>query len=459
MSSLSNSGARKIKFLGLALGAVCVGLLLFAVSPRAHAADFRGGDRVVIDAATVVDDDLYITAREVVIDGTVNGDLYAFGENITLNGKVERDVIAAGASVVINGTIGNSLRVGGQNIQLGAQSKIGHTALLGAFSVETQSGSVIGHDLVLGAYQAAIGGAVRQDVVAGANAVEISGSVGRNARVSVGESDMGMSALMFMPPAAIPVPNVPPGLTIAPTAKIGGALVYESNAPANVTSGAQVTGPITQQTPMPNENRVPPTPEQIQAERQRQTFDYFLNALRRFIILLLIGLGAVWLLPQWIGALAELARTKPLGSLGRGVLMALGYFVVAVILVIVMVTLAVFFGILTLGALVGVVMAVGIVLFGVLTVGYWLFVSYAAPIVVSFLVGKALLERMQATWAQNRFLQFSVGLILLSLALLIPLVNLLLGILVALFALGALWLWLAPRVQGRDALVTPTFAG
>lgn len=450
------SPTRKTKFAVLALVAVCLSVLLFTAAAPAQAADIRSGERVVIDATTVIDDDLYVTAREVVIDGTVKGDVYAFGNNVIINGNVERDVIAGGQSVIINGTIGDTLRAAGQTIQLGDKANIAHTALLAAFAIETKSGSVIGHDLVFGAYQAALGGTVQHDVVAGASGIEISGTVGRNVRVSVGESDAGMAPTMFMPRATIAMPNVPPGLTIAPTAKIGGDLVYESNVPVTVPSGAQVTGPIVQQTPAPDESSAPPTPEQIQAQQQQQTLDYFTNALRDFIVLLLIGLLVIWLLPKWIGAMAEFVQTKPLGSFGRGILMVVGYFVAAAVLVIAVVMLAVMFGILTLGSLAGGVILVGAVLFGMLTVGYWLFITYVAPIVVSYLIGKLLLGRMQATWAQNRFVQFIVGLILLSLALLIPVVDFFVGILVAIFALGALLFWIAPMFERKDVVVTPT---
>jgi cytoskeletal protein CcmA (bactofilin family) len=446
------------KFTVPALVAVCLGVLLFSAAAPAQAADIRSGERVVIDAATVIDDDLYVTAREIVIDGTVKGDVYAFGNIVTMNGVVERDVIAGAQDVFINGTIGDTLRAGGQTVVLGDKANIAHTALLAAFAIETKSGSVIGHDLVFGAYQAALGGTVQHDVIAGAGGIEISGTVGRNVRVSVGENDAGVAPTMFMPRANISMPTVPPGLTIAPTAKIGGDLVYESNAPVNVPSSAQVTGPIVQQTPTPDERRAPPTPEQIQAEQQQQTIDYFLNALRDFVILLLIGLLVLWLLPKWIGAMADFVQTKPLGSFGRGILMVVGYFVAAAVLVLAVAMLAVMFGLLTLGSLAGAVVLVGTVLFGVLTVGYWLFITYVAPIVVSYLIGRLLLGRMQAAWAQNRFVQFTVGLILLSLVLLIPVVDFFVGILVAIFALGALLFWITPLFERKNAAATPMSA-
>ena len=442
----------------LALVVVVFGLVLVLAAPAAQAADFRSGGNIVIDASTVINDDLFVAGEDIVIDGTIKGDLYALGSTITINGTVEQDVMAAGETVIVNGKVGETLRAGAQNIIVGENAQVARSALLGAMGIETKANSTIGHDLIFGAYQGLLSGTVQNDVVAGAQGIELRGTVGRNMRVSVGDAaNAGPSPTMFMPRMRVQLPNVPPGLTIAPSAKIGGDLIYESNQPVKIDSGAQVTGPVVQQTPVPeaSENRAPPTPEQIQAEQTKQTTDYFLDAGRNFIILLLLGLLVMWLLPKWIGALADAIQTKPLGSFGRGILMFIGYFVAAILLVVAVLMFAVLFGLLTLGSLAGAVVLVGFVLFGVLTVSYYLFMTFVAPIVVSFLGGRLLLGRMQATWAQNRFVQFIVGLILLSLVLLIPFLNWIIGMLVALFALGALVLWAATRAQKPNAVAVP----
>src|SRR5262245_21245202 len=87
--------------------------------PAAYAADFRGGDRIVIGADQVIDDDLYLAAEEIIIDGIVHGDVYAIGRNITINGTVDYDVNAAAQALTINGKVGSDARVAGQAILLG----------------------------------------------------------------------------------------------------------------------------------------------------------------------------------------------------------------------------------------------------------------------------------------------------------------------------------------------------
>ncbi|MBI4672107.1 MAG: polymer-forming cytoskeletal protein [Chloroflexi bacterium] len=452
-------GVAKMRLRLVGLIGLCLIVLLGVATPSVYAADFRSGTRVVIGSDQVINDDLYVTADEIIIDGTIKGDVYAFGGTVTINGTVDRDVIAGAQTVIVNGAVGDTARVGGQAVVFGDKANIARSALVGAFSLETKPSSVVGGDLLFGAYQALLAGTVQHDVIASANGIQISGTVGRNVRVSVGsDSNAGPSPTTFMPASTVAVPSVPTGLTIAPTAKIGGDLIYESQRPVQVPEGAKVSGPVVQQTPVPETEgkSTALTPEQVQQQQTQQTVEYFLDALRRFIVLLLVGLLVLWLLPKWIQRMAEFIQAKPLGSFGRGILVVLGYFVALILLVIVVVILAIVFGILTLSALSWASLFIGSVLFGVLAVGYYVFVSYIAPIVVSYFGGRWLLERVQPQWAQNRYIAFSVGLILLSLVSLIPVISWIVGLLVALFALGALYLWAAPMLQRKGATAVQT---
>src|SRR5215207_693378 len=79
--------------------------LLLTFTRPASAFDGRSGENIVIASDEVIDDDLYVTARTFVLDGTVNGDLIAAGQTITINGTVEGDLMAAGQTIVVNGSV------------------------------------------------------------------------------------------------------------------------------------------------------------------------------------------------------------------------------------------------------------------------------------------------------------------------------------------------------------------
>lgn len=441
--------------------------------PAASAADIRSGERVVVAADQVINDDLYVSAQDLVIDGTVNGDVYALAQTITINGTVAFDVNAAAQTLTINGTVGydvnaaaqtltingkvgSTARLAGQTITFSENAEAARSLLAAAFSLETKPGARIGNDLLFGAYQGLLAGDVSKDVIAAANGIELRGTVGRNMRVTVGDPrDSNFSPRMFMSDLPVSVPTVPAGLTIAPSAVIGGELVYESQQTANVESGAQVTGPVVQQTPVPTarERTAPLTPEAQQALQTQALVNSLLNHARRFVILLLLGLLAMWLLPKFVGTLADALGKNPLGSFGRGLLMIVGFIAALFVIALGTLLLALFFGLLTLGDLAGLTISTGIVIFGVLTFAYSVFVSYAAPIVVSFLIGHAILVRMQTNAMPNRFIAFIIGLVLLSLVSLIPFLNVLIGIGVAVVALGALALWFGARRAGMQAAV------
>ena len=51
--------------------------------------------------AEFTEDDLYVAANEVIVEGTIGGDLVAVGNSITVDGTVEGDLIAAGQSVEV----------------------------------------------------------------------------------------------------------------------------------------------------------------------------------------------------------------------------------------------------------------------------------------------------------------------------------------------------------------------
>ena len=88
---------------------VLAALLALTFSTPAYAFDGRGGDRVIIESGDVINDDLYVGAKEFVLDGTVNGDLIVFAQTVTINGKVDGDLMAAAQSVAVNGEVTGSL--------------------------------------------------------------------------------------------------------------------------------------------------------------------------------------------------------------------------------------------------------------------------------------------------------------------------------------------------------------
>src|SRR5215217_6857180 len=222
----SDNATRLLVVAGLAL---LVGLIM---ASTAWAVETRSGDSVVIGPDEVVDDDLYVTANNVVIDGTIRGDLVAFGQSITVDGTVEGDLIAAGRSVEIRGTVEDDARIAGQTLLLGEGAEVEDDLIAAGFSLQNLPDSSVGGTLLYAGYQALLQGTVDEDVSVAANGLELGGEVGGNVDAEVDGEDGGPPPFLFAQQAAAPA--VDSGLTLTDSAVVGGDLTYESSTEARI---------------------------------------------------------------------------------------------------------------------------------------------------------------------------------------------------------------------------------
>ncbi|MDP2777956.1 MAG: polymer-forming cytoskeletal protein, partial [Anaerolineales bacterium] len=273
-------------------------LLSMTITTPAQAFDGRSGENIVIETDEVIEDDVYITANDFVLDGTVRGDLVVFGTTITINGTVEGDLIAAGQSIVINGTVTDDARIAGAVLQIGKTAAIGGDVVAAGASLETQDNSSIAGELVVGAGQVLLGGNVTGDVLAGVGSLELHGEFGGNVNAQVGDPKAGgPPPSMFMPQSNVSFPKVTPGFSIVEGAKIKGSLEYTQSTDIKIPANA-VDGKITRTKPVvdPDEMEVPPTPAQA---AMNWTFDLF----RTIATLIVFGLLLGWLAPMFMKTL------------------------------------------------------------------------------------------------------------------------------------------------------------
>ncbi len=411
-------------------------LLALAVVPSAQAFGGREGDRVVIPADEVVEDDLYIAAAEIVVDGTIKGDLYAGAQSVTINGTVEGDLVVGAQTVVINGTVTDDVRVFAMAIQVGPDAEIGDDLLFGGASLETRSGSAVGGDVVVGSAQALIAGDVAGNILAGTSALELSGSVEGDVRAYVDEATEDRPPMFYGPQTGIPIPSVSSGLTISDEARIGGSLTYTANQDLSIPASS-VAGEVVRVTPqVGGEGYVPPTPP---TPAELVGF-WALDLLRTIITLIAVGLLLGWLFPTLIKGAGDKLQIHPWPSLGWGVVGYAAFYFTLLVVLFVMVLGAIIFGFLTLGSLSGAVIWLGLLTIFALSVGFVLTVAYVTKIVVSVLGGKLILARVKPELVDHKAWPLVVGVVVLATLMSIPSIGWLLKLLVVLFGLGALWL-------------------
>src|SRR3990170_7709449 len=177
---------------------------VFSVVSSAQA--FEINEDGVVPEGEVIDDDVLITAENVVINGTVNGDVFAFGSIVTLNGVINGSMFAGAQNVVVNGEVTGSLFVGASALDLGSEAVVGRNVLFGGFSMSAKEGSSVGRDLLAAGYQTLLSGEVDRDVKVSVAALDLAGTVGGDVEATVeGPTGAGQMPTFFVPPGAPPM--------------------------------------------------------------------------------------------------------------------------------------------------------------------------------------------------------------------------------------------------------------
>jgi hypothetical protein len=256
------------------IASLLVILLITFTSVFVLAFNVRSGDIVTVISGEVIDGDLYVAGKTIIIDSTINGDLIAAGQTIMVNGIVNGSIIAAAQTVNINGEVTHAVRVIGETLNI--SGIIGRDLLAAVGNFSTTSTAEIGGDLLLGAGSARIDGLIKGDINSGVKS-----------------------------------------LTIASTASIQGKLNYISGNEANIQSGAQIRSMIT--------HKLPHVKKGLAAGIGLWWI------VIGFLMTLVLGIVIILLAPRRVKAVTESIRTRPWASLGWGVVILVATPIVALI--------------------------------------------------------------------------------------------------------------------------------
>ncbi|MCY1020527.1 polymer-forming cytoskeletal protein [Pyxidicoccus sp. MSG2] len=346
----------------------------------ARAADVRTGDKVVVGAQEVIDDDLYVFAQEVDIQGTVRGDVVTAARRVTLQGNVEGDVFAAAAKTVAKGQVGGSLRSATSDLVLGAT--VGKDALLAGNQLRLlPQGNIPGDLLIAG------------------NSVDIRTPVGRDMRVAA-------QKVTLAAPVRGTVNAEVNTLDLAEGASIGGDLSVTSEHSVQVPPGA-VAGKV---------ERIPAHEESAGSTALGVLYLW----VRSIIGLFALGLLLALLAPRLARSAPAVLREKPWQSLGLGLMAFVAAPIVASLLF-------------------GVGLIVGGWWLGVFVLGLYALALLASFPVVGMLIGRQLLERF-GKHGPSLVLALLTGLVLLTLLRRVPYLGGVVALVTMFFGLGALLL-------------------
>lgn len=420
------------------LGAAVAVLLMASLAAPVFASESRTGAQVTVGPNEVLPDDLYASGDIITIDGTIKGDLIAFGSEIRINGTVEGQVLGAARTIWVNGKVNDDLRVAAYQVQIGDKGAVAHDVNVAAFSFEALNGSSIGGDVYAVSYQSELNGKVAGTYRGATNGLYINGQVDHDVLAEVAAPDPQFNQLQpFM--RMSPVLVLGPGLHVADTAVISGALKYVSRGEAIIAPGAKVSQVVREAPP-----QVPPQERERPPERGfgwRVLF-WAIAQIRRLVTLIVVGLLLIWLLPRVIPEAAARLRARPWPSLGWGCVGEVAFFVTLPIIFAVIIGLGLLLGIVTLGGLQTVFIGAGLILEGLWGLLFAVVTSYVAKIVIAFLIGTLLLEQARSKSIDSAFWPMLIGIVLYIIIAAIPILGWLAALAATLFGLGALWLWL-----------------
>jgi cytoskeletal protein CcmA (bactofilin family) len=366
-------------------------LLMALTAVPILAFDARTGMGVTVASGEVVNDDLYVGAETVTIDGTVNGDLWVAANTITINGIVNGSVMAAGNKININGDVTHAVRAVGESINI--SGRVGGDVLAGCGRLNIAGTGEIGGDLLFGADSVGIDGPVEGDIKGGGSQVTISDAVGGNVELEV-ESLMVLS-----------------------TASIGGDLTYSSAEEADIQSGAQIAGATT--------HNVPEVKEDGAGMFPFAPFSGVLAKLTSFLMAFVTGLIIIFLATRRLTSIVDAIGSRPGPSAGWGALIVLVTPIAALLVCVTIIGIS-----------------AGVIALALYGIGL-----YLAQIPVGIFIGRWIIGRFRAVESKGAMVgALAVGLVILKLLSLIPYFGFVVGFVVALFGLGAV---VAAERKGR----------
>ena len=282
-------------------------LLLAATVSGATAATLAGDDVYRLPAGQVLEDNLYVMAGEIIIDGVLDGDLVAMGGYIEVNGEIRGDVLAMGGGIVLNGPVTGDVRIAGGGLTLngdigGDLVSAGGGAAPGvlAFPLELngrqiQQGTLlaarasVGKDALMAGGAGVIQGAIAGTLWAAMGAITLDGTVGGDANLYGSQ------------------------ITVSEGAQVGGVLRYSTDGAAAPVIPGGVASAVEPITPAP----VAAAPSPTVAER---LLTWTISVARALLGLLLVGWVLVRLTPGFTRRTLSVMNDRALAAFGVGLL-------------------------------------------------------------------------------------------------------------------------------------------
>lgn len=435
-----------------AAAAVVAALVLLpgAVSARAT----LQGDVCVVEADQVIAGNLFALCGTLVINGTVAGDVIGAAVYAEARGDIQGDIYLAAGQLDVYGSVGDDVVFMGAALRLhpGAALASATSSVISlGLSTEVRAGVVVPQSITALNYQLIINGAVNGGVSFWGSALVIGGAVAGDVDAVVGDPSAGDGSQLqtLLLPFRVEVEMVSPGLVVTESGSVGGALRYSGPVEGRIAGTLAQEPEFTLTSTRPDLTQI--------ALGEPSTFDalrgFLGNILAEFVTLALVGVLGLLLAPRAMLSPAAHLRSRPLVSLGMGVLaflMSFGVLFLLLALGLLLFGLGLLLGLTNLSIIA--LLALGLFVVGGGS-GFYFVALYVSRVVVCLAAGRGILRALTREDGGQRTVYLGLLASTAALALLVwlPLVGALANGISLALGLGAIILMLAPARGARHA--------
>jgi len=364
----------KIKSIIVVLFVALLGLIAFV--PKANAQEVRRQDNLTVAKNETISSALVANGSTINIEGNIDGDLYCFGSQVVISGRVNGDVFCAAQSISVSGRVNGSVRLAANDVNISGTTS--GSALIVSSNFILGDKASIGNDLTVASSSTRINGAVGRDLVLYSADASLNGYVGRNVSGRINH------------------------ITIGSNADVRGKITYSGQNDPIRMSGSKVSGEIVR------------TPVMSTASYGSGVLAAIVSFLIFMVSLLLVSLATVWAFPTFYSNTNKQIES----GIGKTSLFGLAnLFLVPVLALILLTTL------------------IGVPLAGLILVAWVLSLILCGP-VFAYYIGSKIFKKGKNS--KNQTLIMLVGSVIVLALYAVPVVNLIVGAVVAIVGSGAI---------------------
>jgi len=362
----------------------------------------------IIPAGQVIENDVFLTGQQPVIDGTVNGDVFIVGSEATIIGEVTGSVFVVAETLNLPGKVNGNLYAVAVEMTQPNGGQIGQSLYSLVLSLITEPGSSIGRDLNIVAMSARMQGQTERNTAA---------IIGPWELLKLLWNSIDQNIIGFAP---------------------GQTALARSNAE-----------PVSFRNSSPKRALL----RTAQSTERSPLVDWFFAAVKSFLKFLIVGGLILWAFPRQFKGWVEKVRKDSLASAGYGTIVLINGYLLPVIILFLLVGLLLALLYLSLNSLAWMSFWGGLGLLMTFVTLFLTATAFLSKAIVAYLVGELILSRIPPRTLRCPIVPLMLGLLLYVPLASIPYVGFFIGLVVTLLGLGSIWLTRKQALTPAEASV------